>query len=259
MFYCGTSGFSYDDWIGIYYPAGLPRKNWLSCYAQEFNALELNSTYYTLPAVSAMESLARKTGGGFLFSVKANREMTHTLERAQDACRSFVRILQPLIDADKLGCVLAQFPYSFNYVAANRVYLERLKGWLAELPLVIEFRNAAWLNPGTLDWMRKNDVGFCCVDEPQIPGLLPPVAEVTGKIGYIRFHGRNASKWWKHEQAWERYDYTYRRDELADWLPGIAKIAREAENTFIFANNHWRGQSVDTIRQVRSMLDQLVL
>jgi uncharacterized protein YecE (DUF72 family) len=259
VFYCGTSGFSYDDWIGVYYPAGLPRKNWLSCYAQEFNALELNSTYYALPSVSAMESLAGKTGGGFLFSVKANREMTHIREHAGDACKSFVRILQPLIDAGKLGCVLAQFPYSFKYIDTNRAYLERLKDWMAELPLVIEFRNAAWLNPGTLDWMRKNDVGFCCVDEPQLPGLLPPAAEVTGKTGYVRFHGRNASKWWKHEQAWERYDYTYRRDELAEWLPGIAKIAGEAENTFIFANNHWRGQSVDTIRQVRSMLDQLVM
>ena len=102
MFYCGTSGFSYDDWIGIYYPAGLPRKNWLSCYAQEFNALELNSTYYALPAVSAMESLARKTGGGFLFSLKANREMTHTREHAEDACKSFIRMLQPLIEAKKL-------------------------------------------------------------------------------------------------------------------------------------------------------------
>jgi uncharacterized protein YecE (DUF72 family) len=130
---------------------------------------------------------------------------------------------------------------------------------MAELPLVIEFRNAAWLNPLTIDWMRKNGVGFCCVDEPQLPGLLPPLAEVTGRTGYVRFHGRNASKWWKHEQAWERYDYTYRSDELAEWLPGIAKMSGEAENTFIFANNHWRGQSVDTIRQVRSMLDQLVM
>ena len=259
MFYCGTSGFSYDDWIGIYYPPGLPRKNWLSYYAQEFNALELNSTYYALPAVSTMESLARKTGGGFLFAVKANREITHTREHAEDACKSFIRILQPLIEAKKLGCILAQFPYSFNYLDTNWGYLERLKDWLAELPLVIEFRNSAWLNPRTLDWMRKNDVGFCCVDEPQLPGLLPPVAEVTGQNGYIRFHGRNAARWWKHEQAWERYDYTYQSDELAEWKPRIAQIAREAENTFIFANNHWRGQSVDTIRQVRSMLDQLVM
>lgn len=259
MFYCGTSGFSYDDWKGVYYPPGLPRKNWLSYYSQEFNALELNSTYYALPAVSTMESLARKTGGGFLFSVKANQHMTHTREQAGDTCRAFISILQPLIEAKKLGCILAQFPYSFSYSDTNRSYLERLRDWMAELPLVIEFRNAAWLNPLMFEWMKKNDVGFCCVDEPQLPGLLPPISEVTGQKGYIRFHGRNAARWWKHEQAWERYDYTYQSDELAEWLPRIRQIAMKAENTFIFANNHWRGQSVDTIRQVRSMLDQLVM
>lgn len=259
MFYCGTSGFSYDDWIGIYYPAVLPRRNWLSYYAQEFNALELNSTYYALPGVSAMESLARKTGGGFLFSVKANREMTHERENARAACQAFVRILQPLIEAGKLGCVLAQFPYSFKFSEANRGYLLKLREWMGGLPLVIEFRNTAWLDPGTFEWMRQNSLAFCCVDEPQIPGLLPPIVAVTAPTGYLRFHGRNAARWWNHEHAWERYDYTYTGEELAGWLPGLGRIAREAEDTFIFANNHWRGQAVDTIRQVRSMLDQLVM
>jgi uncharacterized protein YecE (DUF72 family) len=138
VFYCGTSGFSYDDWIGIFYPAGLPRKNWLSYYAQEFNALELNSTYYTLPGASTMESLARKTGGGFLFSVKANQEMTHMREHAQDACKSFVRILQPLVEAKKLGCILAQF-LPASYSTLNRG-LGEVDGLMGELPLVIEFR-----------------------------------------------------------------------------------------------------------------------
>ena len=87
---------------------------------------------------------------------------------------------------------------------------------------------------------------------------MPPVAEVTGDTGYIRFHGRNAAKWWHHEQAWERYDYTYKQEELEGWIPRIGQIAGKATNTFIFANNHWRGQAVDTIRQVRSMLDQLI-
>jgi uncharacterized protein YecE (DUF72 family) len=258
VFYCGTSGFSYDDWIGIYYPAGLPRKNWLSYYAQEFNALELNSTYYALPAVTTMESLTRKTGGGFLFSVKANREITHTRDHAEDACKSFIRILQPLVEAGKLGCVLAQFPYSFGFTSANGDYLRRLGDWLQGYPLVIEFRNSAWLNSETRGWMVSQGIGFCCVDEPQLPRLMPPVAEVTGDNGYIRFHGRNAARWWRHEQAWERYDYTYSQPELEEWLPKIRLVSAAAQNTFIFANNHWRGQAVDTIRQVRSMLDRLV-
>ena len=72
-------------------------------------------------------------------------------------------------------------------------------------------------------------------------------------------HGRNEQKWWKHDEAWERYDYTYKADELEEWLPRIAQISKTAATTFIFANNHWKSQAVDTIRQVRSMLDQLVL
>ena len=259
MFYCGTCGFSYKDWVGVYYPEDLPAKNWLSFYAREFNSLELNSTYYALPGLATMESLANKTGEGFLFSVKANQEMTHTRRSGEEVSRAFIRILQPLVAAGKLGCVLAQFPYSFGYNPANRDYLQRLSDWLQGYPLVIEFRNSAWLNSETRDWLTARDIGFCCVDVPELPRLMPPVAVVTSEIGYIRFHGRNVAKWWQHEQAWERYDYSYNNSELEPWLPKIQMISRAAKNTFIFANNHWRGQAVDTIRQVRSMLDQFVI
>ncbi len=259
MFYCGTCGFSYKDWVGVYYPEGLPSKSWLSYYAQEFNSLELNSTYYALPGLAAMESLAAKTGDGFLFAVKANQEMTHVRRNGEEASRAFVRILQPLVAAGKLGCVLAQFPYSFGCNSANWDYLQRLSDWLLGYPLVIEFRNSAWLGDETRSWLTERGIGFCCVDEPALPRLMPPVAEVTGKIGYVRFHGRNAAKWWHHDRAWERYDYSYSAAELEQWLPRIQVIGGKAENTFIFANNHWRAQAVDTIRQVRSMLDQLVI
>jgi uncharacterized protein YecE (DUF72 family) len=258
MFYCGTCGFSYNDWIGVYYPESLPRKNWLSYYASEFNALELNSTYYCLPGLATMESLVKKTGDGFLFSVKANREITHVRQSGEEASRAFVSILQPLVAAGKLGCVLAQFPYSFGFNPVNRDYLQRLSDWLQGYPLVIEFRNSAWLNSETHKWMTARGIGFCCVDEPELPRLMPPVAEVTNETGYIRFHGRNSARWWEHEHAWERYDYSYSDRELEQWLPKIRLISNAAKNTFIFANNHWRGQAVDTIRQVRSMLDQLI-
>ena len=259
MFYCGTCGFSYDDWVGVYYPPKLPRRNWLSFYAQEFNALELDSTFYALPRASVLESLVAKTGPGFLFSVKANQEMTHVRQQGHGIFESFITTIQPLVQARKLGCVLAQFPYSFNCCQSNRDYLAKFRDYLVGLPLVAEFRNAGWLNDDTFTWMRANQMGFCCVDEPRLPGLLPPVARVTSDIAYVRFHGRNSAKWWQHEHAWERYDYTYKREELEDWIPKIAQISAVAKNTFIFANNHWRGQAVDTIRQVRSMLDQLVL
>ena len=205
-----------------------------------------------------MKSLVNKTGDGFLFSVKANREITHVRQSGEEASRAFVSILQPLVAAGKLGCVLAQFPYSFGFNPVNRDYLQRLSDWLQGYPLVIEFRNSAWLNSETHKWMIARGIGFCCVDEPELPRLMPPVAEVTNETGYIRFHGRNAARWWEHEHAWERYDYSYSCRELEQWLPKIRLISSAAKNTFIFANNHWRGQAVDTIRQVRSMLDQLI-
>ena len=107
MLYCGTCGFSYDDWAGVYFPAGLPRKDWLSYYAREFNALELNSTYYALPRVSVIESMVKKTGEGFVFAVKANQEMTHVRQQGQELFKAFLNVLVPLTEAGKLGCVLA--------------------------------------------------------------------------------------------------------------------------------------------------------
>lgn len=259
MFYCGTCGFSYADWAGMYYPEGLQRSSWLSHYAREFNAVELNTTYYALPSISMMESLVKRTGDGFLFTVKANQEMTHRRQQGEKTSESFLRILRPLKDAGKLGCVLAQFPYSFGNSIENRKYLDNFHRWMKGIPLVIEFRHSAWLNPWTFAWLRERNIGFCCVDEPRLPRLLPALAEVTGDIGYIRFHGRNAAKWWNPEHAWERYDYTYTDEELQEWIPRISQIGRSAKDTFIFANNHWKSQAVDTIRRVRSMLDQLLL
>ncbi|MBN1374737.1 MAG: DUF72 domain-containing protein [Dehalococcoidia bacterium] len=259
MFYCGTSGFSYNDWSGIYYPERLPRKNWFSYYAQEFNAVELNFTYYALPDIATIKSLAARTGEGFLFAVKAHQEMTHKRQLDAGIFEAFRRSLEPLVEQGKLGCVLAQFPYSFGPASANFEYLKNFHDWMQGLAMVIEFRNAGWLNQKILDWMKAQNIGFCCVDEPPLSRLLPPIAEVTSDIGYVRFHGRNEAKWWNHEHAWERYDYTYKREELEEWMPRINQISKVAEKTFIFANNHWRSQAVDTIRQVRSMLDQLVL
>ncbi|TET25339.1 MAG: DUF72 domain-containing protein [Dehalococcoidia bacterium] len=255
MIYFGTSGFSYNDWVGNFYPPGMPRWEWLSYYAREFNTCELNSTFYALPKPSNLKAMVDKAGDGFLFSIKANQEMTHQRQDNADVFKAFRQVLAPIIDAGELGCILAQFPYSFSFNRLNWDYLASFREQLAGLPLVIEFRNAQWLRSDVFDWLRCQDLGFCCVDEPQLPNLLPPLAEATSKIGYVRFHGRNSAKWWQHEQAYERYDYSYSPQELSQWLPKIQKLDSMAEKTFIFANNHWRGQSVDTIRQLRTMLD----
>lgn len=255
MLYFGTSGFSYNDWVGAYYPPQMPRQEWLRYYAREFNALELNSTYYAIPQLSVVKNMIARTGEGFLFSVKANQEMTHTRQNENTAFVAFVQMLRPFIDAGKLGCVLAQFPYSFGYNQQNQDYVKLFRERMGSLPVVIEFRNAQWIRPEVFDFLHSHNLGFCCVDEPKLPRLLPPLAEVTSPIGYVRFHGRNAAKWWEHDYAYERYDYTYSTEELTEWIPKIKQIASKAEKTFVFANNHWRGQAITTIRQLRLMTD----
>ena len=255
VMYLGTSGFSYDDWVGTFYPVGLPKWEWLTYYAREFNACEVNSTFYALPKPSSLKAMTEKTGEDFLFSIKANQQMTHQREDNAPVFKAFCQVLEPVITAGKLGCILAQFPYSFGFNPRNRDYLGLLKERLGALPVVIELRNADWLRNEVFNWLHQLDLGFCCVDEPQLPNLLPPLAEATSNIGYVRFHGRNSDKWWQHEQAYERYDYSYTPEELSEWVPKIQKLANVAEKTFIFANNHWRGQAVGTIRQLRLMLD----
>lgn len=255
MIYFGTSGFSYDDWVEPFYPPGLPKQEWLSYYAREFNTCEINSTYYAIPRPSLFASMIKRTGPGFSFVIKAFQGLTHERTDNGAVFGSFRQSLQPLIEASRLGGILAQFPYSFKPVKQDRDYLSLVREKLAGLPLVVEFRNSGWLTGETFDWLTQHDVAFCCVDEPRLPGLIPPVARVTAKTGYVRFHGRNAEKWWRHQHAYERYDYTYSVEELREWAPKIKQIDQAAEKTFVFANNHWRGQAVDTIRTLKTMLD----
>jgi len=255
MIHLGTSGFSYNDWVGNFYPAGMPKREWLTYYAHEFDTCEVNSSFYALPKPSTLKAMADKTDENFLFCFKANREMTHQRENNASVFEAFCQVLEPVINDGKFGCVLAQFPYSFRLNRHNWDYLRLFRERLGELPVVVEFRNAQWLSSEVFDWLRHLNLGFCCVDEPRLPNLLPPLAEATSKISYVRFHGRNSAKWWQHEQAYERYDYSYSPSELSEWLPRIQKLDGVAEKTFVFANNHWRGQAVSTIRQLRVMLD----
>ncbi len=255
MVLLGTSGFSYKDWVGVYYPAQLQQREWLAFYSQEFHTCEINSTYYTVPGPSVFEAMVAKTGKEFWFAIKANQEMTHQRDSSGQICQAFRQAIAPVVREGKLGCILAQFPYSYGYSRENLAYLSQLRKNLEDLPLVVEFRNAGWLKVEVFQWLRERDTGFCCVDEPQLPNLLPPIAEATSKIGYVRFHGRNKEKWWQPEQAYERYDYSYSDAELQEWVPRIKKIIGSTENTFVFANNHWRAQSIGTVRQLNRLLN----
>lgn len=252
MIRLGTSGFSYDDWIGPVFPQDMPRIQWLPYYATMFDTVELNVTYYRVPSWKVVKGWVERTPPEFLFTVKAHRSLTH--ERKEPDFDQFQNGLTPLMEAGKLACVLVQFPHSFRPSPASRDYLLTVRDALADLSLVVEFRNSAWVTEETFALLEAHDLGYCCVDEPDLKGLMPSVVRATGPVAYVRFHGRNAERWWQHEHAWERYDYTYEVSELAEWIPKLRALDSAAPLTLVYANNHYRGQSVDTLRKLETLL-----
>jgi len=251
----GTSGFSYEDWRGFFYPAELPKKEMLAYYAEHFPAVEVNASYYSMPHPATFVQMARKVPAGFQFVVKAHKDMTHAEEFLPESFREFRAALEPLLERQMLGCVLGQFPWSFKATTPNRVVLERFRAELPDLPVVIELRNAGWVSEDTFALLRRLGFGFCCVDEPLLAGLMPRIVRATSPIGYVRFHGRNAAKWWQHEHAYERYDYLYTEEELVEWVPKVRKLAEATERTYLFFNNHYEGKAGQNAQMMARLLN----
>lgn len=256
MFFVGTSGFSYDDWVGPFYPEGLAKRNFLSYYSGEFNTVELNVSYYRIPDERFISSLSGKTPPDFIFFIKAYQGLTHKItDLTPSQLRQFIKALGPLKREGKLGGVLLQFPYSFHKTDRNVDHLCSLLDDLHEFCPVVEFRNREWLIDDILALLSEKDAGFCSVDQPALRGLLPSEAIVTSeRVGYVRFHGRNRQKWWDHEEAWERYDYLYTENELREWAEKIQDMARKTSMTFLFFNNHRNAQAIMNARQMKRLL-----
>jgi uncharacterized protein YecE (DUF72 family) len=204
----GTSGFSFDDWIGEAYPSNIKKQEMLPYYEKEFgfSALEVNYTYYSMPSRKTMESFAGRTSSNFSFVVKAFKGMTH--ERAdnlKEQCRIFRDGVSPL--GENLKALLFQFPYMFVPEAANIDHLKRLREEFDGFEPVVEFRNAKWFDDRCLDLLRSLSFGYCIVDEPKLKGLLPFHPALTSDMGYFRFHGRNTA--WFNAPVNVRYDYLY--------------------------------------------------
>lgn len=251
----GTSGYSYKDWVGPFYPQGTPQGDYLPFYASEFRTTELNFTFYRLPDSKTLQRIMAKVGPGFTFAVKATRTLTHELaDDVQAEAKRFVTAVEPMVAAGEMGCILAQFPYAFKAAPETHDHLKRLRESLGDLPVAVEFRHDSWVTEETFEFLRQHRLSYCCVDQPRLRGLLPPVAVATAPVAYVRFHGRNAVKWWHHDEAWERYDYTYSRDELGEWVPRIETLAKDSDLVLIYMNNHWQGQAVDSARQMRELL-----
>jgi uncharacterized protein YecE (DUF72 family) len=250
----GTSGFSYEDWKGHFYSEKIKKSDMLAYYATQFNTIEINSTYYAIPSPIVFSKMIEKTPDDFTFVVKMNQDITHSPEVNPLTVESYLKSIQPLINENRLGCILAQYPWNFKCIASNVARIRQLREMMGDLPVVIEFRNIEWISEKSFEFLRKHNLGFCCVDEPRLEGLVPDVAVATSQIGYMRFHGRNAAKWWKHDEAWERYDYRYTADEMQEWIPKIKGISEKTDKTFVFFNNHYKGQATDNAAEFKNML-----
>jgi len=182
--YIGTSGYSYSYWKGRFYPEGLPAGRQLAYYAEQFNSLELNYTFYRFPTVKALQKTAAMLPEGFKCSVKAHKIITHTLrlKQAREKVKEFTDIVAEGL-GERLGCILFQLPPSFSFSA------ERMNDLLENVEhhshTVIEFRHASWWTPEVFETLKAHRLTFCSVS---FPGL-PEDNIVTSDVFYKRMHG----------------------------------------------------------------------
>ena len=266
----GTSGYDYPEWKGIFYPSDLKRKDFLSYYAGHFNALELNNTFYNMPTAERLLSFYERSGGLLQFSVKANRLLTHEIDRNwQSAARDFLAALAPLAEKASLCAVLFQFPQSFHYTKANRIYLAQLISCFQGLPLVIEFRHVEWIRESVLRGLEERKASLCFCDMPQLkalPNLVVPtdsssvMTPFIGPIAYIRLHGRNETAWYTNSasesssNSSSRYTYDYSDSELAEFIPVIQSAVITGKKPIVFFNNHPNGSGARNAGKLKELI-----
>jgi uncharacterized protein YecE (DUF72 family) len=252
--FVGTSGYSYTEWVEAgFYPQGTPSARMLSLYARQFPAAELNYTWYQMPKAEAVERQRSRVPPDFLFAAKLTRTLTHEIDPKtwkKDAA-SYRDGIAPLFQAGQLAAVLVQLPPSFARTSENRKYLAALMAELEGFPLAVEFRHRSWADPKVFVELKKRRVALVNVDAPDLPGLFPASGEVThAELFYVRFHGRNA-KGWRAGKMHLQFDYSYRDDELHDWIENrIVPMTEKARRGFLFFNNHVRAQAPENAKRL---------
>ena len=254
---CGTCGYDYPEWRGVFYPDGMDRKDFIAFYASKFTALEVNYSYYQMPTEYQFRSMLERTERKILFSIKAPQLFTHDIRDTweQDVLR-FRAALLPLLNADVLSAVLFQFPQSFHYTPVNRIYLSKLLTTFPDIPKVVEFRHTEWLTERVYEGLNTRSTGICVCDMPHLKALPVFVPVVTGNTGYIRFHGRNGDKWYSSDgnNGSARYKYLYTEKELQEYIPVIQQMAENVKIVHVFFNNHPDGGAAVNARMVNEML-----
>lgn len=250
----GTSGYSFEDWRGPFYPQEIDKGKMLDHYVKHFPTVEINSTYYRIPHPAVMGNIVRKAPEGFDFMVKAPQSFTHKRTDFENDITAYQDCLRPLVESGKLSGVLAQFPFAFRYSQSALDHLVRCRDAVAPNPLFVEFRHRSWVNRGMYDRLQAEQIGYVCVDEPDLAGLLAPDCFATTDTGYIRLHGRNAEHWWKGGPL--RYDYLYTPEQLGEWKTKIQKLLGKVKRVYVYFNNCHEGQAVTNAAQFMQLIAQ---
>ena len=272
MLRIGTSGWNYPGgrgtWNGIFYPSGPDRPRGfdeLAFYAQRFNTVEINSTFYGQPRATASQQWVKRTPPGFEFAVKLYQKFTHpkmaldeTVVQGRDI-DAFKSGIEPLAAAGRLGPLLAQFPASFKNTPEAREYLSWLLGTFADYDVAVELRHRSWSDTAdaTFDLLHDHGAAWTQIDEPKFrfsvrQDLMPNVKDFY----YMRLHGRNAEQWWEHEHSEDRYNYLYSEAELRPIAQAVKTAGALVKKRYIYLNNHFAAQAIADAAVLRHMLDQ---
>ncbi len=235
--FIGTSGYSYNHWVDDFYPLDVASNKRLEYYAEYFNTVEINNSFYNLPQKKTFQKWAKSVPEDFVFSVKANRYITHmkNLMVNEEPINRLLNRAEPL--GNKLGPVLFQLPPQWN------LNLERLKKFISFLPskqdYVFEFRNKTWYTKGVYQLLKTNNIGFCVHDHADGPS---PV-KVSSDFVYLRLHGPEGD-----------YQAKYNENQLADWAENINKWQQNKLDCFVYFNNDFQAFAIDNAQKLKQLI-----
>jgi uncharacterized protein YecE (DUF72 family) len=236
----GCSGWVYKHWRGILYPEGLPQRCWFQRYAEEFDTVEINNSFYHLPKPETFDKWRKQAPDGFCYAVKANRFITQA-KKLKDPEEPLERFLKPTRRLkEHLGPILFQLPPSM------RINLERLESFLKILPRrltsVFEFREKSWYSEEVLTLLDRHGAGFVAHD---MKGVASP-RWASGEAAYVRFHGAGGKYWGR-----------YSDEALLEWTDWIIEQARSGRSVWCYFNNDIHGHAIEDARTLKSMVGQM--
>jgi len=261
----GTCSFADEGLIKSWYPRGVSTaKARLAYYSERFDTTEVDSPYYHLPDPAVTGRWAQRTPPEFTFHVKAHASMTgHQPADQREAFAAFRASLEPLELSGKLRGILLQYHPRVVKSAEAKRELEAVRDLLDPLVPLIEFRHRSWLEEDeradTFAFLERAGLAYVSVDAPRTraSNVLPPVAAATHRVAYVRFHGRNAKTWnIRAEKSWQRFDWMYSGEELAEWVDDLGRLASEADEVYALFNNNRDDFAPRSAVILRGLLDE---